>query len=83
MGCNGENMTRVICLGETMLMFAPPRYELVEHCDRFTAYSGGSESNVAIGLERLGIRSGWIGKLPDTALGRKIVNGIREKLDSS
>ena len=60
-----------------MLMFAPPRYELIEHCDQFTAYSGGSESNVAIGLQRLGIRAGWIGKLPDNPLGRKVVNGIR------
>ncbi len=68
---------KVVCLGETMLMFAPPRYELIEHCDQFMTYSGGAESNVAIGLERLGIHAGWIGKLPDNALGRKIVNGIR------
>jgi len=68
---------RVVCLGETMLMLAPRRYELIEHCNQFTAYSGGSESNVAIGLERLGMHAGWIGKLPDNALGRKIVNGIR------
>jgi 2-dehydro-3-deoxygluconokinase len=68
---------RVASLGETMLMFAPPRFELIERCDQFTAYSGGSESNVAIGLERLGIHAGWIGKLPDNALGRKVVNGIR------
>jgi 2-dehydro-3-deoxygluconokinase len=60
-----------------MLMFAPPRQELIEHCDTFTAYSGGAESNVAIGLERLGVHAGWIGKLPRTALGRKVANGIR------
>jgi 2-dehydro-3-deoxygluconokinase len=60
-----------------MLMFAPPRCELIEYCDQFTAYSGGAESNVAIGLERLGIHAGWIGKLPDNALGRKIGNGVR------
>jgi 2-dehydro-3-deoxygluconokinase len=72
-----KDAPRVVCLGETMLMFAPPPYELIEHCDQFTAYSGGSESNVAIGLERLGIHAGWIGKLPDNALGRKVVNGIR------
>jgi len=77
MGRTKENAARVVCLGETMLMFAPPRYELIEHCDHFTAYSGGSESNVAIGLQRLGIHAGWIGKLPDNALGRKVVNGIR------
>ena len=76
-GCGKEDVVRIVCLGETMLMFAPPCYELIEHCDQFTAYSGGSESNVAIGLQRLGIHAGWIGKLPDNALGRKIVNGIR------
>ena len=68
---------RVVCLGETMLMFAPPRYERMEHSAQFTAYSGGSESNVAIGLARLGVRAGWIGKLPRNALGRKVVNEIR------
>ena len=74
---HAERAVRVVCLGETMLMFAPPRFELIERCDHFTAYSGGSESNVAIGLERLGVHAGWIGKLPDNALGRKVVNGIR------
>jgi 2-dehydro-3-deoxygluconokinase len=58
-------------------MFAPPPYELIERCDRFTAFSGGSESNVAIGLQRLGLPAGWIGKLPDNALGHKVVNEIR------
>ena len=58
----GESRVRVVCLGETMLMFAPPRCELIERCDQFTAYSGGSESNVAIGLERLGMHAGWIGR---------------------
>jgi 2-dehydro-3-deoxygluconokinase len=73
----GVNDVRVVCLGETMLMFAPPGHERIERCDQFTAYSGGSESNVAIGLERLGMHAGWIGKLPENALGRKVVNGIR------
>jgi 2-dehydro-3-deoxygluconokinase len=76
-GRGGEDAVKVVCVGETMLMLAPPRYELIEHCDQFTAYSGGSESNVAIGLERLGVHAGWIGKLPDNPLGHKIANGIR------
>ena len=50
---------------------------MIEHCDQFTAYIGGSEANVAVGLERLGVHVGWIGKLPCNALGRKVVNGIR------
>ena len=78
MGRQDEDKTiKVVCLGETMLMFAPSDRELIEHSDQFTAYIGGSEANVAIGLERLGMRAGWIGKLPRNALGDKIVNGIR------
>ncbi|MBN1873545.1 MAG: sugar kinase [Anaerolineae bacterium] len=68
---------RVIALGETMLMLAPPGHELLEHSREFITYIGGSEANVAVGLERLGIHAGWIGKLPRNALGRKVVNGIR------
>lgn len=58
-------------------MFAPPGHALIEESHQFVAYIGGSEANVAVGLERLGIHAGWIGKLPRNALGRKVVNGIR------
>ncbi|MEA3406941.1 MAG: sugar kinase [Chloroflexota bacterium] len=76
-GGSGPSHPRVICLGETMLMFAPPRHELIEYSIDFKAYHGGSESNVAIGLERLGIHAGWVSKLPHNALGRKVVNELR------
>jgi 2-dehydro-3-deoxygluconokinase len=66
-----------VCLGETMLMFAPPRYELIESSEIFRTYNGGAESNVAIGLERLGVHTSWISKVPNNALGRKVVNEIR------
>jgi 2-dehydro-3-deoxygluconokinase len=68
---------QVVALGETMLMFAPPPHEIIETCDTFRSYIGGSEANVAIGLQRLGIHTAWIGKLPDNPLGRKICNSIR------
>jgi len=68
---------RVVCIGETMVMFAPRPHELIEYCDQFTALLGGAEANVAIGLERLGVHAGWIGKLPANALGRKLVNETR------
>ena len=72
-----EDAVEVVCIGETMLMFAPPRYELIECSDIFRAYNGGAESNVAIGLERLGVHTSWISKVPSNALGRKVVNEIR------
>jgi 2-dehydro-3-deoxygluconokinase len=58
-------------------MFAPPRYELIEASEFFRTYNGGAESNVAIGLERLGVHTSWISKVPNNALGRKVVNEIR------
>ncbi len=73
----GPCWVRVVCIGETMVMFAPPPHEVIEYCDHFTALVGGAEANVAIGLERLGIHAGWIGKLPNNALGRKLVNETR------
>ena len=54
---------RVVCIGETMVMFAPPKHELIEEATTFRSYLGGAESNVAIGLERLGVHAAWIGKL--------------------
>ncbi len=58
-------------------MLAPPGHELMEHSESFRALIGGAEANVAVGLERLGVHAGWIGKLPRTALGRWVVNGTR------
>lgn len=76
-GPAGPCRVRVACIGETMVMFAPPPYETIEYSHHFTALLGGAEANVAIGLERLGMHAGWIGKMPDNTLGRKLVNETR------
>ncbi|NLE46502.1 MAG: sugar kinase [Chloroflexi bacterium] len=72
-----QHAPEVVCLGETMLMLAPPPNELIEYCHHFTVLLGGAEANTAIGLERLGLHAGWIGKLPRNALGQRIVNETR------
>jgi len=74
---DGAGSLEVVALGETMIMFGPPGHELLEHSETFRALIGGAEANVAVGLERLGIHVGWIGKLPRNALGRWVVNGTR------
>lgn len=38
---------------------------------------GGADSNVAIGLSRLGIRASWLGRVGDDALGRRVVRELR------
>jgi 2-dehydro-3-deoxygluconokinase len=72
-----KQVPAVVCIGETMLMLCPPGHERLETSTQLTAHIGGSEANVAIGLERLGVHASWIGKLPNNALGRRISNEIR------
>ncbi len=71
-------MPEVVTIGETLLrLTAPPGFGL-EQTEVLRLEVAGAESNVAIGLSRLGISSGWISKLANNPLGRRIVNKIRE-----
>ncbi|MCD6530120.1 sugar kinase [Candidatus Bathyarchaeota archaeon] len=72
-----SDQVEAVTIGETMLMLTPPRFHLIENCEGFRVMIGGSEANVAIGLRRLGMKSGWISKVVDNSLGRRIVNEIR------
>ncbi len=68
----------VITLGETMLRFTPPQYQRWEQSHAFEVHIGGSESNTAVGLARLGLQVAWLSRLTDNALGRKIAGGLRQ-----
>jgi 2-dehydro-3-deoxygluconokinase len=67
----------IITMGETMLRFSPPALQRFEQASQFEAHIGGSESNVAIGLARLGLKVAWLSRLTKNALGQIIANGIR------
>lgn len=74
----------VITIGETMLRLTPPDLLRIEQASNFDAHIGGSESNVAVGLARLGLDVAWISRLTDNTLGHWIVNGIRaQNVDTS
>ncbi|MGB9359875.1 MAG: sugar kinase [Acidimicrobiia bacterium] len=54
-----------VCIGETMVSFVEtddPRH--------FAAIAAGAESNVAIGMARLGLRTRWVSRIGDDPLGR-------------
>ena len=67
----------IITMGETMLRFTPPDLLRMEQAREFEAHIGGSESNVAIGLARLGMRVAWLSRLTNNPLGQLIASGIR------
>jgi 2-dehydro-3-deoxygluconokinase len=67
----------VVTFGETMIRLNPPGHELIETCHSLELRTGGSESNTAIALCRLGREVSWWSKLPDNSLGRRIEANVR------
>ena len=53
----------VVTLGETMALLAAPGVGLLRHATSLDLSVGGAESNLAIGLSRLGHRVAWIGRV--------------------
>lgn len=60
-----------------MIRLSPPGYGRLEEAVTLDVRIGGSESNTAVALARLGLRSAWWSKLPANPLGRRIENEIR------
>lgn len=70
-------MPDVVTLGESMLRLAVPVGQSLEQADSLQVFIAGAESNVAITLARLGVRAGWVSRLVDDPLGRRIASFIR------
>ncbi len=77
-------MFDVITIGETMILMEPVEDGPLKYVTTFKKKFGGAESNVAIGLARLGSRVGWISGLHNDSLGDYLISGIRgEGIDTS
>jgi 2-dehydro-3-deoxygluconokinase len=66
----------VVTIGETMLRLTPDAFLRLEQAESLQVHVGGSESNTAVGLSRLGKRVTWISRLTDNHLGRRIARSI-------
>lgn len=51
----------------------------MEETVTFTKYVGGSPANITIGMSRLGMKTGFIGRVADDQMGRFIVNYLKKK----
>ena len=77
-------MPEVITIGESMVMLIAEADGPLEHSTKFSRYLAGAESNVAIGLARLGHKAGWISAVGDDPFGSYVVKTIRgEGVDTS
>lgn len=68
---------QVITFGETMALFMPSHTEGLERAQFLSQGFGGAESNVAIGLSRLGINVGWFSRLGQDPFAQHIYKTIR------
>lgn len=68
----------IVTFGETMALLMPAKNgQGLEYASELHRSFGGAESNVAIGISRLGVSAGWFGRLGDDPLGRMIYKKIR------
>lgn len=74
----------LITFGETMALIMPANSKGIEYSSQFQSLFGGAESNVAIGVARLGHRAGWFSRLGKDPFGQVILKKLRgEGIDVS
>ena len=74
----------VVTFGEAMLMLVADEPGLIEQAEYFTKRTAGAETNVAIGLARLGLQVGWVSRLGTDTIGRYLLAAMqREGIDCS
>lgn len=67
----------VVTIGETMVAFIPNAHTALRYVQQFTKVVAGAESNVAVGLTKLGHTSGWVSKLGNDEFGQFILRELR------
>ena len=63
----------LVTFGECALRLSPPGSERLETARGLQVQAAGPESNAAIAARRLGTPATWVSRLPDTPLGRRVV----------
>ena len=79
-----DAVPRVVTAGETMVLVVPTAPGRLRHAGAVTLSIGGAESNVAIGLSRLGVPASWVSALGEDELGELVLHRVRaEGVDTS
>src|SRR6187402_2377612 len=74
----------VATFGEAMLLLVADRPGPIEQAQVFHKRTAGAETNVAIGLARLGLKVGWASRLGSDSMGRFLLAEMqREGIDCS
>ena len=77
-------MPKLITIGETMAAFTPDAPGPLRYVTGFGIRTAGAESNVAVGLAKLGVEAAWLSRLGKDEFGVFIRNQLRaEGVDCS
>ena len=68
----------MVSFGETMIRLSASEQKRLEQTDKMDVNVGGSESNVAVAMNRLGLDTAFVSRLTKNPLGRMVANKIRE-----
>ena len=66
----------VVTFGEAMLLLVADRPGPLEDAGAFHKRTAGAETNVAIGLARLGLKVGWASRLGTDMMGRYLIKAM-------
>ena len=70
-------MADVLCLGEALIDLVPTTTGVgLAEAETFVKAAGGAPANVAVGLARLGVSSGFIGRVGDDPFGRFLIDTL-------
>ena len=72
-------MAKVVALGETMAALTPGSSGALRYVTDYRIRIAGAESNVAVGLSKLGIETAWISRVGEDELGYFVRNQIRSE----
>jgi sugar/nucleoside kinase (ribokinase family) len=74
----------VVTFGEAMMLLVADRPGPLEDASSFHKRTAGAETNVAIGLSRLGLKVGWASRLGTDMMGRYLIKAMAaEGIDCS
>lgn len=72
-------MPKLITIGETMAAFTPDSQGPLRYVTGFGVRTAGAESNVAVGLAKLGVEAAWLSRLGKDEFGVFIRNQLRSE----
>jgi sugar/nucleoside kinase (ribokinase family) len=71
-----QNSLDVITVGETMVAFAAHEAGTLDAAATFTKIVAGAETNVGVGLARLGLKVGWVSRLGADSFGAYVRRSV-------